>query len=67
MTADLLLGEDELAVGDHVELALHSGLHLGDVPDGVQLGHETRGPFVVAVSDGAEEDANRSHALNVHT
>ena len=57
-----LLREDNLAVGLHVELALLSLLHLGHVPEAVQLGHETRGPLVVAVSDGAVEDADVRHA-----
>jgi hypothetical protein len=51
-----LLGEDELAVGDDVVLALGS-LDRGGVEAVVsQLGRETRGPFVVPASDGAVED-----------
>ena len=58
--AGVLLGEDDLAVGDHVELALAAWLDLGLVVGfGVQLGRETRGPPVVAVSDRAEEDLDR--------
>ena len=55
----LLLREDELPVREHVVLALGAlfdlGLVLGLV---VQLGRETRGPCVVAVSDGAVLDLN---------
>jgi hypothetical protein len=32
---------------------------------GVQLGRETRGPFVVAASDRAVEDANTRHGENL--
>ena len=50
----LLLGEDGLAVDENLELAVAAGLDLGLVFRlGVQLGRETRSPFVVAVSDGA--------------
>ena len=58
----LLLGEDELPVSEHVVLALGAlfdlGLVLGFV---VQLGRETRGPCVVAVSDGAVLDLDLGH------
>jgi hypothetical protein len=58
-----LLREDELTVHEHVVLALGPffdvGLVLGLV---VQLGRETRGPCVVAVSDGAVLDQNLRHA-----
>jgi len=58
----LLLREDELAVRQHVVLALRAlfdrGLVLGLV---VQLGRETRGPRVVAVSDGAILDQDARH------
>jgi len=52
----LLLGEDELAVADDVELALAAagGRRLDAAR--VQLGGETRRPFVVAASGGAVED-----------
>jgi hypothetical protein len=64
----LLLREDELTVGEHVVLALGAlfdlGLVLGLV---VQLGRETRGPCVVAVSDGAVEDPYLSHGENLPT
>ena len=53
----LLLGEDQLAVHEHVELALGAlgrlGLVLGRL---VYLGRETRSPAVIAVSDGAVVD-----------
>jgi hypothetical protein len=51
-----LLGEDEPPVGDHVVLALGALERLGVVPVPVQLSRETRGSFVVAVSDRAVED-----------
>ena len=53
-TALLLLGEDQLTVDEHVVLALVALLDLGVVLSLlVQLGRETRGPCVVAISDGA--------------
>jgi hypothetical protein len=53
----LLLGEEQLPVGDDVELTLLARDGLGLVSGGlVQLGRETRGPAVIAVSDGAVED-----------
>jgi hypothetical protein len=54
-----LLGEDELAVGDHVELAVRA-LVRGRV-DALSLepGRETRGPSVVAPSDGAVVNLDR--------
>lgn len=62
----LLLREDELSVRQHVVLALGAlfdlGLVLGLV---VQLGRETRGPCVVAVSDGAVLDQNFGHDENL--
>ena len=61
-----LFREDELAVRDDVVLALAAlfdlGLVLGLV---VQLGRETRGPCVIAVSDGAVLDQNLCHARNL--
>jgi hypothetical protein len=43
-------------------LAVAAGFDLGFVLRlGVQLGRETRSPFVVAVSDGAVEDAHPGH------
>ena len=62
----LLLREDELAVPEHVELALRPFLDLGLVLGlGVQLGRETRGPRVVAVSDGAVLDQDARHDANL--
>jgi len=62
----LLLGEDQLLAREHVVLALAAlfdpGLVLGL---GVQLGRETRGPFVVAVSDWAVEDPYLRHGENL--
>jgi hypothetical protein len=58
------LGKDGRAVDENLELAGRAGLDLGFVLRlGVQLGRETRGPFVVAVSDGAEEDADSRHQM----
>jgi len=55
--ACFLLGEDEVAVGYDVELTLLTRDGLGLVSGAVvQLGRETRGPAVIAVSDGAVED-----------
>jgi anti-sigma regulatory factor (Ser/Thr protein kinase)/N-acetylglutamate synthase-like GNAT family acetyltransferase len=64
--AALLLREDQLPVRDDVELALLPTLD-GRVVSGVTvyLGRETRGPGVVTVSDGAEEDAD-VHGATVH-
>ena len=52
----VLLGEDERAVGENVELALRAfhGSRVVALPR--QHGRETRGPAVVAASDGAVED-----------
>jgi hypothetical protein len=64
----LLLREDELPVREHVELAARASLDLGLVRGlGVQLGRETRGPFVVAVSDRAVEDPYLRHGENLPT
>ena len=61
-----LLREDDLCVAEDVELALPAGLDLGLVLGlGVQLGRETRGPFLVAVSDGAVEDPYLRHGENL--
>jgi hypothetical protein len=63
----LLLREDEVSFGENVELALPAGLDLGFVLRlGVQLGRETRGPFVVAVSDRAVLDHDARHGKNLH-
>jgi len=60
-----LLGEEKLPVGEHVELALRAldGTRLDSRPLG-DLGRETRGPAVVAASDGAvvDLDAHRAKA-----
>jgi len=57
-----LLREEELAAADDVVLALLALEDDGVVAVGDQLGRETRGPFVVAASDGAvvDLDAHRS-------
>ena len=61
----LLLREDQLTVREHVVLALRALLDLGLVLRlGVQLGRETRGPCVVAVSDGAVLDEDARHGEN---
>jgi hypothetical protein len=53
----VLLAEDQLAVGEDVELTVFAGHDLGLVRRiGVELGRETRGPAVIAVSDGAVVD-----------
>ena len=55
--AFLLLREDEVPVGENVELTLFARDGLGLVSGAlVQLGRETRGPAVIAVSDGAVVD-----------
>ena len=53
---DALLREDELAVCDHVVLALRALDGARFDPVLVQDGRETRGPAVVAASDGAVVD-----------
>ena len=65
ITPDLLLRPDRVAVDDHVELALFSCDHLGDVAEPVQLRHETRGAFVVPVSDRAVVDRDGGHEPTV--
>jgi hypothetical protein len=58
----LLLGEDQRSVSEHVELAVFALRDLGLVLGlRIQLGRETRSPFVVAVSDGAVLDQDMSH------
>jgi hypothetical protein len=58
-----LLGEDQLAVGNDVELALLAGDRLGLVRRLlVELGRETRGPVVIAVSDRAVENVDARHS-----
>jgi hypothetical protein len=52
-----LLGEDQVAVHEHVELALRALTGFGVmVRPLVDLGRETRSPAVIAVSDGAVVD-----------
>jgi hypothetical protein len=51
-----LLREDELAVDENVELRLGALADRGVEPVAVQLGRETRGPFVVTASDRAVQD-----------
>jgi hypothetical protein len=60
-----LLREHEPPVGDDVELALVALDDLGGVLGSVDLGRETRGPAVIAASDGAVEDANVGHATTL--
>jgi hypothetical protein len=60
-TAVPLFRERQLVIDQYVELALLTRSHLGRMHGSVQLGHETRGPFVIAPSDGAVEDANVRH------
>jgi len=51
-----VLREHELAVDDHVELATVTRDDRGLETGVLQLGRDTRGLVVVAVSDGAVED-----------
>jgi hypothetical protein len=61
-----LLREEEHVAAQHVELALLALDRLGAVARlGRDLGRETRGPFVVSVSDGAVEDADLAHTASV--
>jgi hypothetical protein len=62
-----LLREDEPPVGDHVVLALRPLDRLRFVALVGQLSRETRGSFVVAVSDGAVEDLDAHLAHRSHT
>ena len=62
----LLLRENDRVVGDDVELTLAAGLDLGIVVRfGIQLGRETRGPCVVAGSDGAVLNQDLRHDQNL--
>jgi hypothetical protein len=54
-----VLGEDELAVPEDVELPLAAREIPGVESVGVQLGRETRGPLVIARSGGAVVDLDR--------
>jgi hypothetical protein len=58
-----LFREDETPVGDHVVLALRTLDRLRVVTPAVQLSRETRGSFVVPVSDRAVKnlDAHGAH------
>src|SRR5215216_4314948 len=65
----LLLGEHQLTVAQHVELARFAANRLGVDPVRVQLGHETRGPLVIprsgrAVVDLYGQDRQRSAAMD---
>ena len=61
-----LLGEDRFPVHQHIELAVATLLDRGLVIRlGVQLGRETRGPFVIAVSDRAVLNQNVRHDGNL--
>jgi hypothetical protein len=58
----VLLGKEQLTVCEDVVLGLLALLDVGFVLRlGVQLGRETRGPGVVAVSDGAVLDQDAGH------
>jgi hypothetical protein len=62
----LLLGEDQLPVGEHVVLALGALFDLRLVLRlRVDLGRETRGPCVIGVSDRAVLDQNLRHGENL--
>ena len=57
-----VLREDQLVVDEDVELALTARRRVRVVTgQSVDLGRETRGPGVVAVSGGAIEDTDRAH------
>jgi hypothetical protein len=61
-----LLREEHCAVEDHVELRALSFCDLRFVPRArVDLGRETRGPAIVARSDGAVQDADVRHARSL--
>ncbi len=63
--AFILLREDDRAIHEHVVLALRAFLDRGVVSRVVQLGRETRGPDVIAVSDGAVLDQDERHGANL--
>src|SRR5262245_11207363 len=63
MPAGLLLREDDLPVGEHVELALLPRDVDRVVAVRLQFGRETRGPFVVPASDRAVVDLD-GHGAN---
>jgi hypothetical protein len=56
VAAGLLLREDQSPVGDDVELAFRARDCGGFEPMLLERGRETRGPGVIARSDGAVED-----------
>ena len=59
-----LLAEDQLPVGENVELALLAGDNLCLVRRfPIELGRETRSPAVIAVSDGAVIDLDVCHQM----
>ena len=62
-----LLRKDQVPVREHIELALRAfggvGLVLRPLVD---LGRETRGPAVIAVSDGAVIDLDARHARQLN-
>jgi hypothetical protein len=60
-----LLREDERAVAEDVELPRLAAPDRCVEPLVVQLGRETRGPAVVAASDGAIQDLD-AHRRSVH-
>ena len=63
--AFLLFREDQLPIGDDVELALLTRRDFGVVRGAfVQLGRETRSPAVITVSDWAVEDVD-SHSASL--
>jgi len=57
----LLLGEDEVAVVQDVELPVAAFRDRRGEALCLELGRETRGPFVVTASDGAIKDLD-AHA-----
>jgi hypothetical protein len=59
-----VLREHASSVGEDVELTAPARCHLRVDPERLtELGRETRGPFVVAASGGAEEDLD-GHVSN---
>jgi hypothetical protein len=60
----LLLAEHDLAVDDHVELTRLAWRDLGMMDGSIDLGRETRGPFVVTASDRAVQDADLRHVAH---
>jgi hypothetical protein len=61
-----LLTEDQLPICRHVELAFLTFDDRGVVQGLlVELGRETRGPAVIAVSDGAVVDLDACHCISL--